>query len=326
MANIETMIQWMKAREGKVSYDMNNRLGPTSYDCSSAVYFALRAGGFLSATKMGNTDSLFNDLESSHWQKVPVKNGAYAVKRGDIFIWGTRGSSGGANGHTGIFIDEADTIIHCNYGYNGVSINNHDVIWKYNGQPPVTVYRYAGQTVKKENTKINIGALDYLDIENGKVRAKGWHYAIGAKEFIFAMDAATGKEITRVTAPATKRLDVQKAYPHLVGADQCGFSVLLNVPENQSIKIKARTTDSMDGNSQYIDLDFDKIFKVPFAVGKKVTLLNSAKNYQTGEIIPKSVKNKQYTIQQIKEVHQSKSKKAYLLKEILSWVLEQDVG
>ncbi|MDT1957785.1 DUF5776 domain-containing protein, partial [Carnobacterium divergens] len=142
MANIETMIKWMKDREGKVTYDMNNRLGPNSYDCSSAVYFSLRAGGFLPAGSMGNTDSLFGHLEQNKWIKVPLTNGSYAAKRGDIFIWGTRGASGGASGHTGIFVDSAN-IIHCNYGYNGITTNNHDLMWGYNQNPPITVYRYS---------------------------------------------------------------------------------------------------------------------------------------------------------------------------------------
>jgi N-acetylmuramoyl-L-alanine amidase CwlA len=60
-------------------------------------------------------------------------------------------------------------------------------------------------------------------------------------------------------------------------------------------------------------------------VGSTVTLQSHASKYQTGQSIPASVKNKKYTVMQIKNVSQSKSKKAYLLKEIMSWVLEQDV-
>lgn len=142
MANIESMIKWMKDREGRVSYSMTNRLGPNSYDCSSAVYFSLQEGGFLPKGTMGNTDTLFGHLEQSNWKQVPLTNGSYSVKRGDIFIWGARGASGGASGHTGIFVDSADNIIHCNFGYNGITTNNHDVIWGYNGRPPVTIYRY----------------------------------------------------------------------------------------------------------------------------------------------------------------------------------------
>lgn len=147
MANINEMIKWMSDRLGKVTYSMASRLGPNSYDCSSAVYNALIAGGFLKSGSMGNTETLFNDLERNDWEQIkPDANGNYHAKRGDIFIWGTRGQTLGAAGHTGIFIDDNDNIIHCNYGFNGISVNDHDYIWGYNGQPDITIYRYIGNT------------------------------------------------------------------------------------------------------------------------------------------------------------------------------------
>lgn len=60
-------------------------------------------------------------------------------------------------------------------------------------------------------------------------------------------------------------------------------------------------------------------------IGDKVMLLETASAYQTGETIPSSLKGKSYTVMEIKNVTQSKSKKAFLLKELMSWVLEQDV-
>ncbi|WP_375180245.1 peptidoglycan amidohydrolase family protein [Enterococcus rotai] len=144
MSNINAMIKWMSDRQGKVTYSMNIRLGPNSYDCSSAVYLALIAGGFLPAGSMGNTDTLFNHLEKAGWQQIQPVNGNYPAKRGDVFIWGNRGGSGGAAGHTGIFIDDNDNIIHCNYGYNGITVNDHDYIWNLNGQPAIAIYRFKG--------------------------------------------------------------------------------------------------------------------------------------------------------------------------------------
>ncbi|MBO0470405.1 SH3 domain-containing protein [Enterococcus sp. DIV0242_7C1] len=144
MTKLEKMIQWMSERQGKVSYSMTARLGPNSYDCSSAVYFSLIAGGFLASGTMGNTDTLFSHLEKAGWTMVQADStGNYPAKRGDIFIWGNRGASGGAAGHTGIFVDDLDSIIHCNYGYNGITVNNHDTIWYLNGCPEMTIYRYS---------------------------------------------------------------------------------------------------------------------------------------------------------------------------------------
>lgn len=61
------------------------------------------------------------------------------------------------------------------------------------------------------------------------------------------------------------------------------------------------------------------------AVGSKVTVRAAATHYQTGQPIASWVKGKTYTIQQVKAVNQSASKRAYLLSDIVSWVLEQDI-
>lgn len=143
MSLIETMISWFNSRRGRVSYSMNYRNGPTSYDCSSAIYFALQASG-LDAGRIGNTDSMFSDLPRLGWEKIGLNAfGSYDAQRGDIFIWGTPGASGGTAGHTGIFTD-SDNILHCNFGYNSITLNNHDYIWSKNGCPQVTIFRYKG--------------------------------------------------------------------------------------------------------------------------------------------------------------------------------------
>lgn len=138
----EPMINWMNMRLGKVSYSMSNRYGPNSYDCSSALYFALAEACFLNQGAMGNTDSLFFDLERNGWQALSNLESNY--KLGDIFIWGVRGSSGGALGHCGIFINENE-VIHCNYSNNGISINHYLEYWIDKGSPSMTVYRFTGE-------------------------------------------------------------------------------------------------------------------------------------------------------------------------------------
>lgn len=60
-------------------------------------------------------------------------------------------------------------------------------------------------------------------------------------------------------------------------------------------------------------------------VGDTVTVQKFATNYQTGQKIKDFVKGSKYKIKQVKPVNQSKSKRAYLLEGINSWVLEQDV-
>ena len=107
------------------------------------MYFALKYAGMLPAnTAIGNTDSLFGSLERAGWTQVRADaRGNIPARRGDVFIWGIRGASGNEKGHTGFFCDDSDNIIHCNYGFNGITVNPHDVIWGYNGRPAVTIYR-----------------------------------------------------------------------------------------------------------------------------------------------------------------------------------------
>ena len=152
MSKIDQAIAWMEQRKGKVTYSMNYRTGPHSYDCSSAVYFALRDAGLLPQNiAIGNTETLFHDLESNGWTQVrPDASGNYPARRGDVFIWGRRGYTNGAAGHTGIFYDDHDTIIHCNAGHNGISINPHDTIWMYNGSPAITIYRPPAEVNEEE--------------------------------------------------------------------------------------------------------------------------------------------------------------------------------
>lgn len=60
-------------------------------------------------------------------------------------------------------------------------------------------------------------------------------------------------------------------------------------------------------------------------VGDSVVVQAHATHYQTGQTIPKWVKGRPYKILQVKSVNQSKSRYAYLLEGIRSWVLAQDV-
>ncbi|WP_207871924.1 hypothetical protein DOK78_002554 [Enterococcus sp. DIV2402] len=180
MGDINKMIQWFKDREGKVTYSMTNRLGPNSYDCSSAVYLSLIAGGFLpSGTGIGNTDSLYS-LEGT--LLTPISRSQ--VKRGDIFVAGVKGGSGGSGGHTGVFLDNA-TIIHCTSPKNGIA-TTPATGWMgdYSGLPvyfyrlPVTAQQpeYYNQTGWYEMLKD-----DTFYIEKELTNRSGWSMKTGSK-------------------------------------------------------------------------------------------------------------------------------------------------
>nr|DAF62711.1 MAG TPA: peptidoglycan hydrolase [Myoviridae sp. ctMnh10] len=165
---MDKAIEWFTQRQGRVSYSMNYRNGPSSYDCSSSIYHALIYAGILpQGFRIGNTESMFVDLPKFGFQRIEADiNGYIPTQRGDIFIWGKQGYTNGADGHTGIFIDN-NNIIHCAYGYNGIHIDNHDKLAEINNTQYLTIFRYTGKPqnapaptpyVEKIDDEINVGS------------------------------------------------------------------------------------------------------------------------------------------------------------------------
>ena len=147
---MDKVIEWFQQRQGRVSYSMDYRNGPNSYDCSSAIYHALIYAGILpQGFRIGNTETEFVDLPKFGFQRIEADaNGYIQTQRGDIFIWGKQGYTLGANGHTGIYLD-SDNIIHCAYAYNGIHTDNHDWLAGINNVQYLTIFRYTG---KPQNT------------------------------------------------------------------------------------------------------------------------------------------------------------------------------
>nr|DAX54177.1 MAG TPA: peptidoglycan hydrolase [Caudoviricetes sp.] len=165
---MDKAIEWFAQRQGRVSYSMNYRNGPNSYDCSSSIYHALIYAGILpQGFRIGNTETEFVDLPKFGFQRIEADiNGYIPTQRGDIFIWGKQGYTNGADGHTGIFIDN-NNIIHCAYGYNGIHIDNHDKLAEINNTQYLTIFRYTGKPqnapapapyVEKIDDEINVGS------------------------------------------------------------------------------------------------------------------------------------------------------------------------
>lgn len=175
---LDPFINWFQARKGKVRYSMNARLGPSSYDCSSAVHFAAKHAGLLPSNHyIGSTETLFA-MKGKYLDEISRAD----IRFGDIFIAGRQGASGGAGGHTGAVIDK-NNIIHCSYR-RGIAITP---INGYTGGPPVRWFRwrnsgYGSQTVSNRrywtNSNIiyhdlgfNLGGLSAGQLNNW-VRAK----------------------------------------------------------------------------------------------------------------------------------------------------------
>ena len=148
--NMEQAIAWMEARRGKVTYSMDYRNGPNSYDCSSSVYFALMSAGAISAGWAVNTEYEHDWLIKNGF-KLIAENSVFSAQRGDIFIWGKRGQSAGADGHTGIFVD-SNNIIHCNYARNGITVDGYLAIARAAGNKYFYIYRPSGQSSISSST------------------------------------------------------------------------------------------------------------------------------------------------------------------------------
>lgn len=145
---LDPFINWFQARKGRVRYSMYARMGPNSYDCSSAVHFAAKHAGLLPSNHyIGSTETLFG-MKGKYLDEISRSD----IRYGDIFVAGRQGASGGAGGHTGAVLDK-NRIIHCNYGSNGIAITP---INGYTGGPPVRFFRWRNSgagTVSVSNSK-----------------------------------------------------------------------------------------------------------------------------------------------------------------------------
>lgn len=158
-----------------VYYDMGDRYGNDAdrdgrieYDCSSAVSKAV--GLILN----NNTETLKSNLPTIGYNCVyDGVDGSFEAQRGDVVIWGPRdmSSSLGAFGHV-VIMTGPSTMIHCNYGYDGVTENDYNQIWEINGRPRETVYRLNAQAQaapaqSQTSNKLKIYQVNDLQFVNG---------------------------------------------------------------------------------------------------------------------------------------------------------------
>lgn len=145
--DVDGAITWFENRIGKVTYSMSDRTGPTSYDCSSSIYFALTDNG--ASQTDGNTPVstetehdwlLANGYEKIYEGKWSSNDEMDDLQEGDIFIWGTKGDSSGSDGHTGMFTSSKE-IIHCSASNNGIQTDTYKT-YKASASDHGTVYIY----------------------------------------------------------------------------------------------------------------------------------------------------------------------------------------
>ena len=232
---MDKVIEWFAQRQGRVSYSMNYRNGPSSYDCSSSIYHALIYAGILpQGFRIGNTETEFVDLPKFGFQRIEADiNGYIPTQRGDIFIWGKQGYTNGADGHTGIFIDQ-NNIIHCTYGYNGIHIDNHDKLAEINNTQYLTIFRYTG---KPQNAPAPAPYVEKIDDEINV----GSHLKFNQKFTVVETREADGRKEARINelCPVGFTWD-ENGVPTswLVKVDNDGYRIGGDVNTGDSVKIE----------------------------------------------------------------------------------------
>lgn len=166
MGSIDKMMDYAKSRWHKPRYVMGGgRIGKeASYqsstdDCSSFTFKCGKVGGFIPESMYnGSTEDLFKlARQGKYLKEIPYSE----VRRGDIFVKGREGGSGGAYGHTGLFTRKGE-IIHCNYGNNTVTTNNEsEGYWYYldSSKVPVRFFRWVGAVEDKPKPKKSISDI-----------------------------------------------------------------------------------------------------------------------------------------------------------------------
>ncbi len=145
----QRVVNWFESRKGKLTYSMSgSRNGADgTADCSGSMTQAIRDAGAGAYSYLYNTETLHDYLRANGYYLVTA-NGSFTPKRGDVIIWGKRGQSAGAGGHTVVISQggkDAQCISTCYYtnGQRGTAVQELPYwwYWKLNGSPYYYVYR-----------------------------------------------------------------------------------------------------------------------------------------------------------------------------------------
>lgn len=272
MINIEAAINYFYGLQKKgVTYSMyGSRTGADgTADCSGSVYAALRSGGASDAGYVLSTETLHNWLIANGFKRI-AENTSWDAERGDVTIWGQKGASAGAGGHTGIWLDNQNWI-ECTAWKNGVIVANHDQRWAMAGSPYFYAYRYVGGAPEKpkpvvvEDNPIKAN-LDLVNLNTGAFRVAGWllhtkNNLKGTTPFLFFLNE-NNVEIARFKGQWISRPDVPKVFANprndMVGVEFNGTTPV-GVKNGGKFKVMFRASNS-EGNVSYAEYWFDNKF------------------------------------------------------------------
>ncbi|HFI0145348.1 TPA: peptidoglycan amidohydrolase family protein [Streptococcus suis] len=278
--NLETSIRWMSDRVGKVSYSMDYRNGPNSYDCSSAVYYALMAGGAISAGWAVNTEYMHDWLIRNGYVLV-AENKPFNAQRHDVFIWGKRGYSSGEGGHTGIFVDNVN-IIHCNFKRNGITIDDYNKVSR-------GMYYYLYRPINQPSTSNK--SLDQLVKET----LAGVHGNGDARKASLGNQYEPVMAVINGKATASEKTDEELAREVLAGKHGAGEDRKRSLGPryepvqaivNKLLKAKEKPSEVVKNEPQTVQFKEDGDLSFNGAVLKKAVLDKILANCKKHDILP----------------------------------------
>ena len=172
MIDINKAIDYMYQLKNRgITYSMSgSRIGTDgTADCSGAVYISLVNGGAKKHSYPVNTESEHAWLIANGFDLIAF-NKEWNMQRGDVLIFGIKGQSAGAGGHTAIAVDH-NNVIHCNYAHNGVTVNSETTMPYSMGW---YVYRQkASKPTPKPTPKPQPTSTDWI--------SEKWHFTLSER-------------------------------------------------------------------------------------------------------------------------------------------------
>ncbi|MGF2942715.1 peptidoglycan amidohydrolase family protein [Enterococcus xiangfangensis] len=143
--NIETGLAVVSKFVNNCYYSMygSRYYTDSTCDCSGSVYRILRESGGFNYGYIPSTETLHDYLLKLGYEKI-AENSDFPMQRGDVIIWGKKGQSAGAGGHTGVALDNQNWI-ECTGWKMTTIIANHDQRWVMAGCPYFYAYRLKNQ-------------------------------------------------------------------------------------------------------------------------------------------------------------------------------------
>ena len=176
--NIETGLAVVQRFVNNCSYSMYGSRYYTdgTCDCSGSVYRILRESGGFDYGYIPSTETLHDYLMKLGYEKI-AENSDFPMQRGDIIIWGQKGYSAGAGGHTGIALDNQNWI-ECTGWKDTTIIANHDQRWVMAGCPYFYAYRLknSGTAPTPSALLLKIKLLKWFNVS--KQITHGQHFVI----------------------------------------------------------------------------------------------------------------------------------------------------